>query len=73
LTTIEALALAAGDAVNLEVFERQLAESGMRSQGVEPMPPLVADRLGDAPTLARFGRNRPHRLTGCRDRQSRAA
>jgi hypothetical protein len=28
-TTIEALALAAGDAVSLEVFEIQLAESGM--------------------------------------------
>jgi hypothetical protein len=28
-TTIETLALAAGDAVSLEVFERQLAESGM--------------------------------------------
>jgi hypothetical protein len=28
-TTIEALALAAGDAVSLEVFEQQLAESGM--------------------------------------------
>lgn len=28
-TTIEALALAAGDAVSLEVFERQLAENGL--------------------------------------------
>src|SRR5208283_49166 len=28
-TTIEKLALAAGDAVSLEVFEQQLAESGM--------------------------------------------
>ena len=28
-TTIEALALAAGDAVSLEVFEQQLAENGM--------------------------------------------
>ncbi len=28
-TTIETLALAAGDAVGLEVFEQQLAESGM--------------------------------------------
>ena len=28
-TTIERLALAAGDAVSLEVFEQQLAESGM--------------------------------------------
>jgi predicted Zn-ribbon and HTH transcriptional regulator len=28
-TTIETLALAAGDAISLEVFERQLAESGM--------------------------------------------
>jgi len=73
LTTIEALTLAAGDAVSLEVFERQLAESGMRSQGVEPMLTLVADCLGDVPTLARFGQNRPHCLTGCRDRQSRAA
>ena len=30
-TTIETLALAAGDAVSLEVFEQQLAESGMGS------------------------------------------
>jgi hypothetical protein len=29
-TTIETLALAAGDAVSLEVFEQQLAENGMR-------------------------------------------
>lgn len=28
-TTIEALALAAGDAVSREVFEQQLSESGM--------------------------------------------
>jgi hypothetical protein len=28
-TTIETLALAAGDAISLEVFEQQLAESGM--------------------------------------------
>jgi len=44
-----------------------------RSQGVEPLLTLVVDRLGDVPTLARFGRNRSHRLTGCRDRQSHAA
>ena len=32
---------------------------------------LVADHLSDTPTLARFWRNRPHRLTGSRcDRQA---
>jgi len=40
------------------------------SHGVESMLTLVADHLGDTPTLARFWRNRPHRLTGCRDHQS---
>ena len=40
------------------------------SRGVEGMLTLVADHLGDTPTLARFWRNRPHRLTGSRcDRQ----
>ena len=43
------------------------------SQGVEPMLTLVADHLSDTPTLARFWRNRPHRLTGCRGYQSHAA
>lgn len=43
------------------------------SQGVEPMLTLVADHLSDTPTLARFWRNRPHHLTGCRGHQSHAA
>lgn len=42
------------------------------SHGVEPMLTLVADHLSDTPTLARFWRNRPHRLTGCRCYQSHA-
>jgi hypothetical protein len=43
------------------------------SRGVEGMLALVADHLGDTPTLARFWRNRPHRLTGSRcDRQATA-
>jgi hypothetical protein len=36
------------------------------SQGVEGMLTLVADHLSDTPTLARFWRNRPNRLTGSR-------
>jgi hypothetical protein len=36
------------------------------SRGVESMLTLVADHLSDTPTLARFWRNRPHRLTGSR-------
>jgi hypothetical protein len=36
------------------------------SVGVEGMLTLVADHLGDTPTLARFWRNRPRRLTGSR-------
>ena len=43
------------------------------SHGVEAMLTLVADHLSDTPTLARFWRNRPHRLTGRRDYQSHAA
>ena len=43
------------------------------SQGVEPMLTLVADHLSDTPTLARFWRNRPQRLTGSRRYQSTAA
>jgi hypothetical protein len=40
------------------------------SRGVEAMLTLVADHLSDTPTLARFWRHRPHRLTGSRcDRQ----
>jgi hypothetical protein len=42
------------------------------SHGVEPMLTLVANHLSDTPTLARFWRNRPHRLTGCRGYQSHA-
>jgi hypothetical protein len=36
------------------------------SRGTEAMLTLVADHLSDTPTLARFWRNRPHRLTGSR-------
>lgn len=36
------------------------------SRGVEAMLTLVADHLSDTPTLSRFWRNRPHRLTGSR-------
>lgn len=43
------------------------------SDGVEPMLTLVADYLSDTPTLARFWRNRPGRLTGTRRHQSTAA
>jgi hypothetical protein len=43
------------------------------SQGVEPMLTLVADHLSDTPTLTRFWRNRPNRLTGSRCHQSDAA
>ena len=43
------------------------------SHGVEGMLTLVADHLSDTPTLARFWRNRPHRLTGSRRYQSTAA
>ena len=40
------------------------------SQGTEPMLTLVADHLSDTPTLARFWRNRPQRLTGSRSYKS---
>lgn len=43
------------------------------SHGVEAMLTLAADHLSDTPTLPRFWRNRPHRLTGCRGYQSHAA
>jgi hypothetical protein len=43
------------------------------SCGVEAMLTLVADHLSDTPTLARFWRNRPHRLTGSRGHKSAAA
>lgn len=43
------------------------------SQGVEAMLTLVADHLGDTPTLAQFWRNRPHRLTGMRCHHATAA
>jgi len=43
------------------------------AQGVEPMLTLVADHLSDTPTLTRFWRNRPHRLTGSRCHQSGTA
>ena len=40
------------------------------SEGAEAMLTLVADHLGDTPTLARFWRNRSQRLTGRRCYQS---
>lgn len=43
------------------------------SQGVEPMLTLVADHLSDTPTLSRFWRNRPNRLTGSRCHQTATA
>ena len=43
------------------------------SQGVESMLTLVADHLGDTPTLTRFWRTRQKRLTGLRGHQSHAA
>ena len=43
------------------------------SHAVESMLTLVADHLSDTPTLPRFWRNRPHRLTGCRGYQPHAA
>jgi hypothetical protein len=43
------------------------------SHGVEGMLTLVADHLSDTPTLARFWRNRPLRLTGSRCHKSTAA
>jgi hypothetical protein len=43
------------------------------SHGVESMLTLVADHLSDTPTLTRFWRSRPHRLTGRRVYQSHAA
>ena len=43
------------------------------SRGVESMLTLVADYLSDTPTLTRFWRNHPRRLTGCRGYQSHAA
>lgn len=42
------------------------------SRGTEAMLTLVADHLSDTPTLARFWRNRPHRLTGHRSHKSAA-
>jgi hypothetical protein len=43
------------------------------SHAVEGMLTLVADYLSDTPTLARFWRTRPHRLTGSRSYNSTAA
>lgn len=43
------------------------------SDGVEAMLTLVADHLSDTPTLARFWRNRFHRLTGSRCYHSTSA
>jgi hypothetical protein len=43
------------------------------SRGVEAMLTLVADHLSDTPTVSRFWRNRPHRLTGCRGEHFHAA
>jgi hypothetical protein len=43
------------------------------SQGAEAMLTLVADHLSDTPTLTRFWRNRPQRLTGSRCQHQIAA
>ncbi len=43
------------------------------SHGAEGMLTLVADHLSDTPTLARFWRNRPIRLTGSRREHQTAA
>lgn len=43
------------------------------SHAVEGMLTLVADYLSDTPTLARFWRTRPHRLTGLRCSNTTAA
>jgi len=43
------------------------------SHGVEGMLTLVADHLSDTPTLVRFWRNRPPRLTGSRCHKSTVA
>jgi hypothetical protein len=41
--------------------------------GAEPMLTLVGDHLSDTPTLSRFWRNRPQRLTGSRGYKSAAS
>ena len=55
-TTIETLALAAGDAVSLEVFEQQLAESGMGPPhcprcGFEGQRAAAGAQVANAPRL----------------------
>ena len=56
-----------------QVNRRMKGTEKFWSHGVESMLTLVADHLSDTPTLTRFWRNRPHRLTGCRDYQSHSA
>lgn len=49
-----------------QVNRRMKGTEKFWSQGVEAMLTLVADHLSDTPTLARFWRHRPNRLTGSR-------
>jgi hypothetical protein len=56
-----------------QVNRRMKGTEKFWSHGVESMLTLVADHLSDTPTLTRFWRDRPHRLTGCRGHQSHAA
>jgi hypothetical protein len=55
-----------------QVNRRMKGTEKFWSHGVESMLTLVADHLSDTPTLSRFWRDRPHRLTGCRGHQSHA-
>ena len=55
-----------------QINRRMKGTEKFRSHGVESMLTLVADHLSDTPTLTRFWRDRPHRLTGCRGDQSHA-
>jgi hypothetical protein len=56
-----------------QVNRRMKGTEKFWSHGVESMLTLVADHLSDTPTLTRFWRSRPHRLTGRRVYQSHAA
>ena len=55
-----------------QINRRMKGTENFWSRGVEGMLTLVADHLSDTPTLARFWRNRPHRLTGSRCHQPAA-
>jgi hypothetical protein len=49
-----------------QINRRMKGSEKFWSHGVEGMLTLVADHVGDTPTLARFWRNRPDRLVGSR-------